>query len=507
MGPYDYTLMVALFALCLLGLRGGIAVTALLAAALAGSVVLALSVGTAESVLALMGLWFLIATATVLLWRRLTSYPVSAGSRFAALLVSAGEFAVITVVVTGALMSRLPDEAGFVRSAMAYPIIADAGARIASLQTTDAVDPTTMLSFPAPVEPVPGVAEATANPTVRPIDWAEVVAFDNRITRVLTGSVVATDRAPVSFEVGGTVSRVHVAIGQHFTRGEILAEIDPTPLQLALDERRAALIEAEAIAREANLTLERQRQLQQSGTVSQAALDRAETAADSAQSRLAIALASIRSAEDRLQDTVLRAPFDGVVAARMIEPAQSVQPGMAVLEIQNDTSGFQIDIVVPETLIGQIEAGSEHRAIILNGTDRPVVARVLEVGSRANATTGFPVTLDIVAQSASVRSGMTVEVHLLLPMATGREADIGLAAIPYTAILPADGNTHVAFVHDAETGTLQRREITVAGREGETTLISSGLEPGEIVATRGVPFLQDGLPVALRGVGIARYDN
>lgn len=503
--PYDYALIVGLFLLCLLGLRGGIVVTSLLAAGLLGCVVLALSVGTADSALALVGIWFVTAFTVVVLWRRLRGKAVSAGSGFAALLVSTGEFAVIAVFVTGALLSRLPEEATLVRSAAAYPMIAEAGSRLTSLPGTGVLRPAVMLSYPEPV--LPETEPRETNRDTRPIDWAEVTTFDNRITRILTGGIVAADRAPVSFEVGGTVSQVHVEMGQHFESGDILAELDPTSLQLALDERRAALSEAEAIAREARLTLERQRQLQQSGTISQAALDRAQAAADSAQSRLNMTLAAIRSVEDRLDDAVLRAPFDGVIAARLIEPAQAVQPGIPAFEIQNDRTGFQIELIVPETLIGQIEPGVEHHAIMLDGADSTIMARVHEIGSRANATTGFPVTLDIVAQTAPVRAGMTVEVHLSLPILSDREAGIGLAAIPYTAISPADGEAHVAFVYDRETGSLERREITVAGREGTTSLVSQGLEPGEIVATRGLPFLQDGQPVTLRGVGIARYDD
>ncbi|MCE8006974.1 efflux RND transporter periplasmic adaptor subunit [Aestuariivita sp.] len=505
LGPYDYALIVGLFLLCLLGLRGGIVVTSLLAAGLLGCVVLALSVGTADSALALVGIWFVTAFTVVVLWRRLRGTTVSAGSGFAALLVSTGEFAVIAVFVTGALLSRLPEEATLVRSAAAYPMIAEAGSRLTSLPGTGVRQPAVMLSYPEPV--LPETEPRETNRDARPIDWAEVTTFDNRITRILTGGIVAADRAPVSFEVGGTVSQVHVEMGQHFDRGDILADLDPTPLQLALDERRAALIEAKAIAHEANLTFERQQQLQQSGAVSQAALDRAQAAAESAKSRLDMTLAAIRSAEDRLNDAVLRAPFDGVVAARLIEPAQAVQPGVPVFEIQNEAAGFQIELVVPETLIGEIEADTEHRAIMLDGADSPVIARVHEIGSRANATTGFPVTLDIVAQTKPVRAGMTVEVHLSLPMQPNREADIGLAAIPYTSISPADGDGHVAFVFDEATGTLERREIMVVGREGTVSLVSDGLERGEIVATRGLPFLRDGMPVALRGVGIARYDD
>lgn len=507
LGPYDFALIGGLFVLCLFGLRGGVTITALLAAGLAGCVALALSIGTAGGLLALVALWFVIAFSLLVLWRRLRGAPVTRRSRLAALLVSTGEFAVIAVLGTGALLTQLPQEGSIVRSAAAYPLIAEAGARLMAPDLNDPRQQPAMLTYPEPLPKAGPESPEPSIPAARPVDWAEVELFDNRINRVLTGHTIAADRAPISFEVGGTVRSVHVALGDRFTKGTVLAELDPTPLQIALDERRAGLIEAEATAHEANLTLQRQRQLRASGTVSQAALDRAEAAAESAQSRLAVAMAGIRQAEDDLADVVLRAPFDGIVDKRLIEPAQTVPAGAPAFEIQDPNGGYQIEMVVPETLIRQIQAGSEHRAILFDGNDSPVVATVHEIGSRANATTGFPVTLDIVGQSGPIHAGMTAEVFLSLTRKPGADGQVGLAAVPYTAVLPAADETYVSFVYDEVRGVLEQREIAVAGREGTTALVSDGLRPGEIVAVRGLPFLIDGQPVTLRGVGIARYDN
>lgn len=217
--------------------------------------------------------------------------------------------------------------------------------------------------------------------------------------------------------------------------------------------------------------------------------------------------ASILAAEDRLDEVVLRAPFDGVVAARMIEPAQRVQPGMPAFEIEDAGGGFQIEVNVPETMIDQIEAGSQHRAFILDGRETAATVRVHEIGTRANSVTGFPVTLDVLSSSRPIRAGMTAEVHLRLPLSTDDEDLVGLPAVPYTAVLPIAGEGYVAFVYDGESGSLRRREISIAGREGLTALVARGLEPGEIVAVRGLPFLRNDQRVALRGVGIARYDD
>ncbi len=507
LGPYDIALIAALLAVCWIGVRAGFWLVSLLTVGLVAAGGVGLYLGAPLYLVAALGCWLVLAIVLVALWRKLFYKRASAGSKTAALMVAVGQFALIAVLMTGAATSLLPQQLDTISSASAYPLIAKVGTRLGVQKLPMELETASVLRFPGPIVPEPDQEPILNESPPRPIDWAEVYRFDNAITRILNGYTVPTDRAPISFEVGGTVRSVNVALGETFLAGDVLAELDPTPLQIALDQQRAALIEAQATTREATLSLDRQRQLRSSGTISHAALDRAVAAAESAQSRLEMVQAAIRQAEDRLSDVVLRAPFDGIVDERLIEPAQTIQAGQRAFEIQNAHSGFQIEIVVPETLIEKIEAGVEHEAALLNGSDHLIRARVHEIGSRANATNGFPVTLDIIGDHAFVRAGMTVEVHFTLPQPGGNEQHIGLATVPYTAILPGDHDTHVSFVFNLQSGRLERREITVVAREGDTALISAGLEPGDIVATRGLPFLNDGEAVSLRGVGIARYDN
>ncbi len=505
LGVYDVFLVGGFLAVCGVLIRGGALWAVVCALVLAGALWVGWRAGAPVAVLSALAVWVGFAVGGVVLWRR---WRGRGGAWGIAVIVAAAEVATVAVIGTGAVLAARDGEAAVVRRAAAYPAVAAAGQRLAAVAPGDAV-----VQYPAPLAPPVPEVQRPAAAVVRPIDWAEVTVYDDRQRRSLTGTVVAADRAALSFEVDGTVARVNVEIGTQFSRGDVLAELDPTLLQITLEERRAALIEAEANARETAVVLERQRRLRDSGTVSEAAFDSALSAAESAQSRLGIARAGIRQAEDRLADAVLRAPYNGEVAARLIEPAQTVQPGQPAFEIQDLEAGFQVEITVPETLIARVAAGSKHRAEVLDGSDGELRVRVADIGSRANAATGFPVTLDVAGTPEGLRAGMTVEVTLLLPRSGAAgpmhlaAAGRALVAVPYTAILPDTGQDHVAFVYDPGPGTLERRAITVAGREGTQALISAGLRPGEVVATRGLPFLDHGQPVALRGVGVARYDD
>lgn len=283
MQPYDLALIAGLIVICSAGWGGGFALTTVFALVLAGGVAVGVLFGTANAMLIVLGAWAVAFIGSVALLRRLRRRRVSRRSSFTAFLPGAAAFAVFAVAGTGALQARYPEVGDAVSRAAAYPVVARAGSGVAeaAAATNNA---TPVLAYAAPIsKPTPAPPEP-GHP--RPIEWATVAMFDNRIERILTGSSVASDSVPLSFSIAGTVVAVHVALGEMFKEGQVLAELDPTSLELALEERRAALIEASAVAREAELPLDRQSQLAERGTVSEAALDRAQLAADTAESRL-----------------------------------------------------------------------------------------------------------------------------------------------------------------------------------------------------------------------------
>ena len=421
-------------------------------------------------------------------WLRRRGRPAS----FAGGTLGLVQAAAIAVLGAGALGAA---DAGLgLRDARAYAPVALAGARV------EAALPDVRLAYPAP-EPEATVPAPEVPP--RPIAWAEAVPFDEDAIRILTGTVRAAERAPLAFEVEGRVREIAVAIGDAFEAGDVLATLDATTLEIALDERRAALMEAEAVLTEARQDHERQSELFERGVVSTAARDAARATLDATRGRVAAARAAVASAEDRLDEAELVAPYDGRVAARLMEPAQLVRAGEPAFEIQSFAGGFEIDVTVPETLIAALERGSEHEALLLDGRGTAVDATLTEIGSRAERATGFPVTLAIDDTPDAVRAGMTAEIRLRV----GAGHHDGALAIPLTALAPGDGTARRVFVHDPATGTVAPHAVRLAGVEGETAVISDGLAPGDVVATAGLPFLRDGMPVALLGTGVARYDQ
>ncbi|MEM9196164.1 MAG: efflux RND transporter periplasmic adaptor subunit [Myxococcota bacterium] len=342
-----------------------------------------------------------------------------------------------------------------------------------------------------------------SEPPPRPIAWSEAVPANSVTTRRLSGVVQAIESAPLSFEVGGRVASVEVDLGERFSANQPLARLDRRTFRLEAARRRAELVQAEATRVEANAQLRRAEAMFATQAISAADYDRARASADVAIGRVDLGQASVDLARKNLSDTILRAPFDGVVTIRQVEPSQRVQPGQMVFEVQSVEAGLEVLLQVPETLIGGFEVGSVHSVAIpaLPGGDHP--ARVREIGAAAQTSNAFPVTLALEGDLAGVRPGMTAEAQL--SFASGGTDDRWVA-VPVDAILPWEGQGHVAYVYDRETETVRRRPVELATTRGDQAFVATGLAVGDVVASRGTAFLADDQPVTLLAVGYARYN-
>ena len=366
--------------------------------------------------------------------------------------------------------------------------------------------PITLAALALAAMTLAGCVEQGPEPQIqpRPIAWTTVEEANAPPTRTLSGVVRAIQRAPLSFEVPGRIDSLAVEIGDSFGAGDVLGRLDPRTFELALTERLSELAEAQANLTEAESEFERQRQLFEDGWVSRAGYDRALAALETARSRVHRVEAAVEIAREDLADTLLLAPYDGVVRRRFAEPAQQMAAGQPVFDIQGNSAGLEVVVSVPETLVDQLASGSWHRVSLPADGFGVLDAVITEIGAEATANNAFPVTLVLLDTPAGVRAGMTVEVALALD-ATERQD--GLIAIPVTAFLAGpEAQGQVAFVYDQETGTVARRTITVADITGEAALVANGLQPGDVVATAGLAFLVDGQPVTLLGEGPDRYN-
>ncbi len=347
----------------------------------------------------------------------------------------------------------------------------------------------------------------------RPIYWAEVEASEPAVRRVLPGLVRPARHADLAFEVGGRVENVAVEVGDTFRKGDVLARLEARTLRLTRDARASAVAEAEATLREAKRQYDRKAHLHGDGWASGATYDTARAAVETARSRLENARARLALAREDLDDAVLRAPYDGAVARRMVEPAQQVSAGQIVFDIQGRGDALEISVPVPETLVMHLARGDAVSAELPALDLPPLAAVVTDIGTDAARDGTYPVTLRLDSPPKSLRAGMTAAVTVTINESAPRAADPSASlTIPASAFLMGQGSDAVAFVVKSAgdradgSGVLERRAIVLGPVTSTHATVRAGLSPGEIVAVRGLPFLRAGQPVIRLGIGANRYE-
>ncbi len=345
--------------------------------------------------------------------------------------------------------------------------------------------------------------EEAAAPELPPraIQWERVSGSLASERRVISGVVTAIDETRLAFEVNGTVLTVEVDLGDAVEKGQVLARLDPEPLELAVRDAEAALAEATALRAHARATLARY--IEAGRAVAQQEVDSARAMRDARESQYDASQARLNLTRRDLRLSVLEAPFRGSISSRLIDPAQRIAAGETAFDLDSEESGLRVEVQMPETLIDRVRQGDAARVNFptLNDPrfdlDESFPAVVAEVGTRAGAGNSFPVRADLKNPPSGIRPGMTAEVIFSLP----REGDeLGVLTgfmIPIAAVLPEADDGFSVFVFDSETSTVRKSRVQTGGVGDNSIAILEGLVEGQIIATAGVAFLNDGQPVTL----------
>lgn len=338
-------------------------------------------------------------------------------------------------------------------------------------------------------EPPPPVAEK-----VRSIKTIVVTDRAAGQSRRFPGVIEAVDTSSLSFEVSGNTREILADVGERVRAGDILATLDETPFQLNLDAAEAEVSRSKAVLAEKTTEFDRQATLYRKEWVSKAAFDQAKAAFDSASSQVSYATSKLNLARRDLEKTVLRAPFDGVIAAREVDPFQEVARGEKVFEIYIE-GAMQVRVSVPETAIENIQLGMPAAVTFPNDRIPEQEGRVAEVGTVATDANAFRVKVALASPPESLRPGMTAEASLVLGGEGGEQSFL----LPLSAIAPGGeaGTGHV-FVFDEATSSVRMTRVRAAGGvRDDRVLITEGVVAGDIVAVAGVSFLHDGQKVKL----------
>ncbi len=331
-------------------------------------------------------------------------------------------------------------------------------------------------------------APVAKQPIARPVKILVLGSKASAKELEFPGKISPAQESQMAFEVPGRMVAFPVDEGQTVKKGSVLARLDPHDFQAKLDAEIARVREAEA-------DYERHRTLYEARNVSLADLQ-------AKRSGFEVRKARARQAQKALQDTVLRAPFGGKIAKKLVKDFQNVQAKEPVL-ILHDNSSLEIVVNIPERDFARGEPGlsveertgrSQPKVVISSIPDRAFPARIKEIATTADPDTRtFEVTLAFQPPSdLSILPGMTAKLIASVPRDAGQSSVFG---IPSNALLADDSGKPFVWVVDPSSMKVHRASVVVGDLSGTQVEVQSGVSAGEWIAVSGVQRLREGITV------------
>lgn len=348
-------------------------------------------------------------------------------------------------------------------------------------------------------------ARAEEMPVAKPVQVSLVEPADSHQIRSYPGQVRNAVKGVLSFRVAGQILDVGVDSGEAFEKGDILAQIDPRPYELALQLRSVELEEARLRLADARKTFDRTRALNAGNHASDAALDTARREFDAAMMQRNALEVRVEIARDDLRHTKLVASYDGIVRARHIEPEENIETAEPALEIVSASGGLEVQTLIPETMAIDLRPGSRHLVTFPARPGRRFESIVKTTRNKALASGVVPVTLRLDGDANGLRDGMSAEVHFRLDRAHGVAEPVRRIAVPVDAFVPDQGNKGHVFLLDQSLDRLRRSTVSLVSIDRDRAILSGGIDIGSLVVSSGATFVTDGQAVAPIGYGTARF--
>jgi membrane fusion protein (multidrug efflux system) len=305
-----------------------------------------------------------------------------------------------------------------------------------------------------------------------------------------TGELIAVERAPISAEVGGRITEILLDESQEALAGDVVMLIDPERRRLELDRARAGADEAAASTKDKEREYARIAELHQRHVASETQLDQASTELQRAQARQLAAQADLGVAERELRDAQVMAPFSGFIAQRMVGRGEFVSQGTPLFELVA-LDPIQVEFHLPEVDSARVKRGHAVGIRVAPYPDRVFSAEITAVSPTIDSRTR---TLRIRAELGNpeglLRPGLFARVDV------GLSTRRGIAMIPEEAVLQR-GDGAVVF-RLAEESRVERIVIQTGAYQQGSVEVIAGLEPGDLIVSRGQSALNDGDRVVLR---------
>ena len=326
----------------------------------------------------------------------------------------------------------------------------------------------------------------------RPVKTIVIAGADAAGIRSFPARIEAAQRADLAFRLPGTVQDLPIKEGDLVRQGNLVARLDPTDYQIVVDDRQATFDKAEK-------NFARGKELVSSGAISRSDFDRLEAEFKNAR-------AALSAATQDLAYTELKAPFDGMIARRLVDRFEEVQAKQPIAVVQN-VDLLEVKFDVPESIVRGIRSAEESQ--VSAARDRVKVSaafqgqpgqayplRFKEISTKADPNTQTFEATYLMKQldKGNVLPGMTASVSVdfagFIDMAEA-------FTVPVSAVVGDYRLDPQVWIVDQASMTVSPRPVEVGRLIGDGIEVLDGLEAGDRLVTAGTAFLVENMSVTL----------
>jgi RND family efflux transporter MFP subunit len=325
-------------------------------------------------------------------------------------------------------------------------------------------------STPAIAAPAPNAAPVE----LAAVDVASVEARVISRALPLSGSIAPFVQATLKSKVGGEVEQLKLREGQDVREGDVIARVDTRNLQAQYDREAAAVEKARADLDLARLNRDKNRQLLEQKFISQNTFEQTESAFNGSVASFKLAEAQARVARINLDDAVIRAPFSGTIAKRLVQPGEKVSPDSAIVTLV-DLKQMVLEAAVPSAEIPSVRVGQKVRFRVSGFGDRTFEGEVQRINPvTADNSRAITIYIAVPNPDSALKGGMFAQGQLMLSSMQP------VLAVSQRAVRDEAGVSYVYVLRDDK---IVRAPVKVGPRsEGEAFVeVQDGLKAGDQV--------------------------
>jgi RND family efflux transporter MFP subunit len=306
-----------------------------------------------------------------------------------------------------------------------------------------------------------------------------------------TGLIEASKEINVSPDVAGKIAAIYVEEGDRVQKGQLLAELDTRAIRLQLDQARAGVAVAEANYNDAKRNMDRMDRLSQENAVSEQQAEKIKLVFEAAEAQLQQAKSALNLANHQLDVSLMKAPFNGIVAARGADVGDMINPMMGGAGVLTLVDFYRVKIGIDVS----------HQDIVRIAKGQPALLKVSAFPDEIfdGQVTVVNLAADILTKNFRVEVQVNNPDLILRPNTYG-EVTFEVKVHENVFAVPQNALVDNKFVFVAKGNKAEKREVVFGIQNAEMVEIVSGLLEGDLVIVEGNYSMDDGTEIEIKEV-------